>query len=100
MRRAKDANTGRDATHYSRFHPKNYLSHHLAAIVCNAFMYDTDHIEHQIVALQAARQQDQAAAAAPPRLRLSRRARPPVLMAHSVSPVTLRSGRAPCIRSW
>ena len=47
-RRAKDAKTGRDATLYSRFHPKKYLSHHLAAIVCNAFMYDADHIEHMI----------------------------------------------------
>ena len=53
-RRAKDAKTGRDATLYSRFHPEKYLSRHLAAIVCNAFMYDADHIKHQIVALQLA----------------------------------------------
>ena len=61
-RRAKDAKTGRDATHYSRFHPENYLSHHLAAIVCSAVMYDAAHIEEQIVALQLAnktRQQQQ-----------------------------------------
>ena len=53
-RRAKDAKTDRDATLYSRFPPEKYLSHHLAAIVCNAFMYDADHIAHQITALQLA----------------------------------------------
>ena len=52
--RASDAKAGRDATRYSRFHPGNYLSHHMASIVCNAVMYDADHIEHQIVALQLA----------------------------------------------
>ena len=53
-RRARDAKTGRDGTHYSRFHPENYLSHHLAAIVTSAVMYDADHIAHQITALQLA----------------------------------------------
>ena len=53
-RRARDAKTGRDGTRYSRFHPENYLSHHLAAIVTNAVMYDADHIAHQITALQLA----------------------------------------------
>ena len=53
-RRARDAKTGRDGTRYSRFHPENYLSHHLAAIVTSAVMYDADHIAHQITALQLA----------------------------------------------
>ena len=53
---------------YSRFHPENYLSHHLAAIVTNAIMYDADHIMHQVTALQlankTARQQQRRRAAA------------------------------------
>ena len=46
-RRAGDAKAGRDGTRYSRFHPENYLSHHLAAIVTNAVMHDAEHIMHQ-----------------------------------------------------
>ena len=51
-RRAGDAKAGRDGTRYSRFHPENYLSHHLASIVCNAVLHDADHIAYQIRALQ------------------------------------------------
>ena len=51
-RRAGDAKAGRDGTRYSRFHPENYLSHHLAAIVTNAVIHDADHIAYQIRALQ------------------------------------------------
>ena len=31
-RRASDKKRGRDGTKYSKFHPRGYLSHHLAAI--------------------------------------------------------------------
>ena len=33
---------------------RGVLSHHLAAIVTSAVMYDADHIAHQITALQLA----------------------------------------------
>ena len=39
-RRAKDKKRGRDGTKYSRFHPSNYLSHHLANIVTAAVYHD------------------------------------------------------------
>ena len=35
---------GRDGTKYSRFHPANYLSHHLAGIVTAAVFADAAHI--------------------------------------------------------
>ena len=35
---------GRDGTTYSRFHPSNYLSHHLAGIVTAAVFSDAAHI--------------------------------------------------------
>ena len=39
-RRAKDRKRGRDGTRYSRFHPSNYLSHHMAKIVTAAVFAD------------------------------------------------------------
>ena len=38
-RRAKDKKRGRDGTKYSKYHPENYLSHHLSAISMAA-VYD------------------------------------------------------------
>ena len=39
---------GRDGTTYSRFHPSNYLSHHLAGIVTAAVFSDAAYL-HVIV---------------------------------------------------
>ena len=47
-RRAKDRKRGRDGTRYSRFHPANFLSHHLAKIVSAAVYTDAQHIEDGI----------------------------------------------------
>ena len=44
-RRAKDRKRGRDGTRYSRFHPANFLSHHLTKIVTAAVYSDALHIE-------------------------------------------------------
>jgi hypothetical protein len=38
--RASCRKRGRDGTKYSRFHPTNYLSHHLAGIVTAAVFAD------------------------------------------------------------
>ena len=43
---------GRDGTTYSRFHPTNYLSHHLAGIVTAAVFADAAHIVEEIVLLK------------------------------------------------
>jgi hypothetical protein len=43
---------GRDGTKYSRFHPTNYLSHHLAGIVTAALFADAAHIVEEIVLLK------------------------------------------------
>jgi hypothetical protein len=43
---------GRDGTKYSRFHPTNYLSHHLAGIVTAAVFADAAHIVEEIVLLK------------------------------------------------
>ena len=51
-RRAQDKKRGRDGTKYSRFHRRNYLSHHLAAIVSAAVLTDASNIEDGIVALK------------------------------------------------
>ena len=40
---------GRDGTKYSRFHPTNYLSNHLAGIVTAAVFADAAHIVEEIV---------------------------------------------------
>jgi hypothetical protein len=42
-RRASCRKRGRDGTKYSRFHPTNYLSHHLAGIVTAAVFADAAH---------------------------------------------------------
>ena len=47
-RRAKDRKRGRDGTRYSRFHPSNFLSHHLSKIVAAAVYTDAQHIEDGI----------------------------------------------------
>ena len=47
-RRAKDRKRGRDGTRYSRFHPANFLSHHLAKIVSAAVYTDAQHVEDGI----------------------------------------------------
>ena len=51
-RRAKDRKRGRDGTRYSRFHPSNYLSHHLAKIVSAAVYTDAVHIEEGVIGLK------------------------------------------------
>ena len=44
---------GRDnRTRYSRFHPENYLSHHLAGIVTAAVFADARHIVEEIALLK------------------------------------------------
>ena len=43
-RRAKDRKRGRDGTRYSRFHPSNFLAHHMARIVTAAVYADAEHI--------------------------------------------------------
>jgi len=42
-RRASCRKRGRDGTKYSRFHPTNYHSHHLAGIVTAAVFADAAH---------------------------------------------------------
>ena len=51
-RRAKDRKRGRDGTRYSRFHPSNYLSHHMARIVTAAVYADAEHICDGIIGLK------------------------------------------------
>ena len=51
-RRAKDRKRGRDGTRYSRFHPANFLAHHLAKIVTAAVYADAQHIEEGVVGLK------------------------------------------------
>jgi hypothetical protein len=51
-RRASCRKRGRDGTKYSRFHPTNYLSHHLAGIVTAAVFADAAHIVEEIVLLK------------------------------------------------
>ena len=51
-RRAKDRKRGRDGTRYSRFHPANFLSHHLAKIVTAAVYTDAVHIEEGVDGLK------------------------------------------------
>ena len=43
----------RDGTTYSRFHPANFLSHHLADIVTAAVYADARHIADNIVLLKS-----------------------------------------------
>ena len=43
---------GRDGTTYSRFHPSNYLSHHLAGIVTATVFSDAAHIVEEIALLK------------------------------------------------
>ena len=43
-RRAKDRKRGRDGTRYSRFHPSNYLVHHMTRIVTAAVYADAEYI--------------------------------------------------------
>ena len=47
-RRASCRKRGRDGTTYSRFHPSNYLSHHLASIVTAAVFTDALHIVDEV----------------------------------------------------
>ena len=49
-RRPGDKKRGRDGTKYSRFHKRNYLSHHLAAIVSAVVLTDASNIEDGISA--------------------------------------------------
>ena len=51
-RRAKDRKRGRDGTSYSKFHPSNYLSHHLTNIVTAAVYSDAKHIEDGVYGLK------------------------------------------------
>ena len=50
--RASCRKRGRDGTAYSRFHPSNYLSHHLAGIVTAAVFSDAAHIVEEIALLK------------------------------------------------
>ena len=43
---------GRDGTRYSRFHPTNFLAHHLARIVTAAVLSDAEHIADGIIGLK------------------------------------------------
>ena len=43
---------GRDGTKYSKFHPSNYLAHHLASISLAAVYTDAVHIEEGIDGLK------------------------------------------------
>ena len=43
---------GRDGTHYSRFHPSNFLAHHMARIVTAAVYADAEHICDGIIGLK------------------------------------------------
>ena len=43
---------GRDGTRYSRFHPSNFLSHHLSKIVTAAVYADAEHIVDGIIGLK------------------------------------------------
>ena len=51
-RRAKDKKRGRDGTKYSKFHPENYLSHHLSAISMAAVYADACHIDDGVTGLE------------------------------------------------
>ena len=51
-RRAKDKKRGRDGTKYSKYHPENYLSHHLAAISMSAVYTDACHIDDGVTGLK------------------------------------------------
>ena len=51
-RRATDKKRGRDGTKYSKFHPSNYLAHHLASISLAAVYTDAVHIEEGIDGLK------------------------------------------------
>ena len=50
--RASDRKRGRDGTKYSKFHPRGYLSHHLAAISLAAVYTDAVHIADGVVGLK------------------------------------------------
>ena len=43
---------GRDGAKYSKFHPRGYLSHHLAAISMAAVYTDAAHIADGVIGLQ------------------------------------------------
>ena len=51
-RRAKDKKRGRDGTKYSKYHPENYLSHHLAAISMAAVYVDACHVDDGVTGLK------------------------------------------------
>ena len=51
-RRAKDKKRGRDGTKYSKYHPENYLSHHLSAISMAAVYADACHIDDGVTGLK------------------------------------------------
>ena len=51
-RRANDKKRGRDGTKYSKYHPENYLSHHLAAISMAAVYTDACHIDDGVTGLK------------------------------------------------
>ena len=51
-RRPTHTTRGRDGTKYSKFHPENYLSHHLAAISMAAVYADACHIDDGVTGLK------------------------------------------------
>ena len=63
-RRASCRKRGRDGTKYSRFHPANYLSHHVADIVTATVFADARHIVEEIKLLKTCAHSAKAAAAA------------------------------------
>ena len=50
--RASDKKRGRDGTKYSKFHPRGYLSHHLAAISMAALYTDAAHTADVVIGLK------------------------------------------------
>jgi hypothetical protein len=50
-RRASDKKRGRDGAKYSKFHPRGYLSHHLAAISMAVYT-DAAHIADGVIGLK------------------------------------------------
>ena len=51
-RRASDKKRGRDGTKYSKFHPRGYRSHDLAAISMAAVYTDAAHIADGVIGLK------------------------------------------------
>ena len=51
-RERQEARAGQNRTRYSRFHPSNFLAHHMARIVTAAVLSDAAHIVDGIIGLK------------------------------------------------